>query len=117
MIRIIYDRENSRVDVSGHAYSDAHGKDLVCAAVSMLCHTLGAIARAELNSGRCESATVQLSSGSAHIWCEAKEDHREHVKLKLDTLCTGFELLQESYPEFVSYKKFGGNLYEKGKNA
>lgn len=97
MVHILYNPAHPSLLVSGHAGSAPKGHDLVCAAVSILVHTLAAHARS------LTQAEVLLSSGEAWIAAAPSDEARR----TFDTLCTGFSLLARQYPDFVSYEVRG----------
>ena len=42
MIQAVYDRNENKIAIKGHAYSGEPGHDLICASASMLVYTLAA---------------------------------------------------------------------------
>ena len=106
MIQIIYNRDTSRVSITGHAGSGEVGHDLVCASVSILAYTLASLVR-NFGEGVQRGVTVDLNEGEALISCDPVEDFRCSIKLVFDTICTGFELLAQEYPENVSFEMIG----------
>jgi hypothetical protein len=44
-----------------------------------------------------------LNDGEALISCEPIGDYSYPIKLIFDTICTGFDILAEEYPDNVSY--------------
>lgn len=76
---------------SGHAGFDEIGKDIVCSAISILIQTLVA----EMGNVA-DSYDFEMRGGYA--WVKAEGDIVVHV---LDTIITGFRLLEENYPEYI----------------
>ncbi len=103
MIRVVYRRDGPSLTVRGHAGSGEPGHDLVCAAASVLAHTLAANARALEAHGEA-AATAELRAGEATICCRPAEERRTEVRLLFDAVCLGFALLARDYPEFLSYE-------------
>ena len=99
MVEVYYNPDSYIVKVDGHAKSGEYGHDLVCAAVSMLVHTL--IANAQFFDNKAE---IKLKEGSAYILCKPREENEGACRIALDSVCVGFELLANSYPENISYK-------------
>ena len=102
MLSVTYHRgRNREVILEGHAGSGEAGRDLVCASASVLAYTLAAnLKRAE--AAMCaEGVEIYLSPGDTRIGCRAAPPAAVSV---FDAVCTGFELLAEQYPEYVSYK-------------
>lgn len=103
MIEVIYYREHNRLTVTGHARSDEYGKDLICAAASILALTLGANVGHMADSGCVVEPIVKLEEGNAEISCKAKARYRESVRQTFMSVCVGFEILATKYPAYISY--------------
>jgi uncharacterized protein YsxB (DUF464 family) len=101
MLKITYDRENTRVRLVGHADSAEAGHDLVCAAASMLTHTLAAFVR----DIKGENAEIRLLRGDSLISCRVDEPYRDSAIEIFDRICHGFELLEESFPNCVEFEE------------
>ena len=89
------------VEVVGHACTDEFGKDIVCAAASILTYTLIenllAIRQAE------ELPAMNLESGNTHIHIAFNsKDKFEEAAKALDTIGRGYRLLEQQYPNAVS---------------
>lgn len=104
MVGITYYREYHRVTVKGHASSGELGKDLVCAAVSALTHTLAANVRQLALQGAIRDHDIQISSGCAEISCNPVARYTSTVELVLDSVCIGFKVLAARYPEYLDYQ-------------
>lgn len=102
MINVVYDRPSHSLKMDGHAYSGEAGHDLVCAAASILAYTLAASAT---NAAQAPGTTsdIKLESGDAAVVCNPDPKVAGAVTLMYDTVCVGFELLAQNYPENVSY--------------
>lgn len=106
MIEIVYNRKFHHVKVKGHAGSDEPGKDLVCAAASMLAMTLAA--DVEGMTGCLHGApVVKLHKGDAEIRCIPKSSMRSTVTIIFDSICAGFDILAKNNPDFVRYEVRG----------
>lgn len=107
MIRIVYRRTDHCITVEGHAGYGKKGRDPVCAAVSALVLTAAGnvlqLSAQESVSGE----VVMLSPGNARVGCDPRPHMESVVTLMLDTICTGFELLQNHYPENVRFRIVG----------
>jgi len=85
--------------VTGHAYADVHGKDIVCAAVSMLTQTI--------ILGLCEVVKIQVSYEIAEglLFCRIPDDlskqDRQQTNNLLETMVLGIKNIQESYSEYI----------------
>ena len=104
MIKVVYDRTVPSVTMNGHAGSGEKGHDLVCAAVSILTFMLASIVEGAERGTQIQSATAELNDGEALISCEPIGNYSYPIKLIFDTICTGFDILAEEYPENVSYE-------------
>ena len=100
MLKITYEREKSRVRLVGHAHYGETGHDLVCAAASMLTHTLAAFVR-DIGG---EGAEIRLLRGDSLISCRVDEPYRDSAIEIFDRICHGFELLEESFPACVEFE-------------
>jgi uncharacterized protein YsxB (DUF464 family) len=103
MIEVTYYREHNRVTVSGHAHSAEYGRDLVCAAVSALVLTLEANVRHLAAKDYVTAYTARLEPGDAEISCSPRNRYRKSVRQVCMSVCVGFEVLAEKYPDYISY--------------
>lgn len=71
--------------MSGHAGAGEPGRDIVCAALSILVYALVA-----------SGAEGRVERGEAELLLPDRD---------VDVALCGFRLLAESYPEYVSYKE------------
>jgi len=102
MIRVVYDRPNHRVTVTGHAGAAPHGEDLVCAAVSaLLCTLAEAVRRLERNH-QAEQAVIRLLPGDGEV--SFVSEYECLVNSVVDTVCLGLECLATVYPDNVTFE-------------
>jgi uncharacterized protein YsxB (DUF464 family) len=104
MVEITYHRKYNRLTAQGHAYSGEEGHDLVCAAVSALMLTMAANVRALSRQRSVREPGVHLGKGDAEVKCKPVRKMGNVVTLMFDTVGTGFQLLADQYPEYISYK-------------
>ena len=104
MIRVRYEREQYRLTADGHACSAPYGSDLVCAAVSILLHTLERMAWKLENAGMadCDSS---LRMGYGKVRCVPTDGSEVAVHWVMDTVAAGLELLAEDFGDYVSYEE------------
>lgn len=107
MIDVIYYREHNRVTVNGHAKSDEYGKDLICAAVSTLTLTMAANVENLAAKNYVTAHTVRLDPGDAEISCNPRTRYRDSVKQVFMSVCAGFEVLANQYPDYIQYNVRG----------
>lgn len=104
MIDIVYHRGYHRVCVKGHAKSAEIGHDLVCAGVSALVLTLVANVRRLEKQGCTRQVDISVGSGNAEISVDPTIHYRFSTMQIMDSVCAGFEVLAEQYPEYVRYQ-------------
>ena len=103
MIEAVYHRDDYRLTLCGHARSGDAGRDLVCAAASILVYTAAQNVRQLLEYKQAVSVQIRLEPGDAEIGCEPKAGFDAVTRLILDTICKGFLLLADQYPEYISF--------------
>lgn len=106
MIHVTYHRKHHRITVTGHALSGEKGHDLVCAAASALTLTAAANVAGFVNQGNGRDQVLKLNEGDAEISCVPVHRMKNVATLIMDTIATGYELLQAHYPENLEYQCF-----------
>lgn len=104
MVEITYHRKYNRLTAKGHAYSGEEGHDLVCAAVSALMLTMAGNVSVLSRNRSAREPSINLGKGDAEVSCKPIRRMGNVVTLMFDTVCTGFQLLADQYPEYISYK-------------
>lgn len=104
MIEAVYYRKDNRLTVTGHAGSAEPGKDLVCAAASMLAYTLAANVANMADNGQVMQPLIKTEAGNAEICCVPRRDLKASVMLVFDSVCVGFALLAHDNPEYIKYE-------------
>lgn len=88
------------LSVKGHARYAEPGKDIVCAAVTILCYALGGmLCRAEDAGLLHGAATVEMMPGD--IWISCKPKSKRAVRLIWDTALLGMQMVANEYPQNV----------------
>ncbi len=106
MTHVIYDPQELCLTVSGHAGYGSYGHDLVCAALSVLCYTAE---EALTKQWELTCPTVDRSDGEYRISCQPEDEASAGLcRAVMDTVFTGFRLLEEHYPEYVCADILGG---------
>ncbi len=91
-----------KVSVTGHANSDEHGKDLVCASVSVLAQTLVNAVEA---LGPVPESHIILEMESGLLKLELEEaDVSERVDLLFDHFIIGIQGIEHTYSEYVKLR-------------
>ncbi len=100
MVNVDFCRKDGEIilSVTGHAGMDDTGRDIVCAAVSILIYTLAQRLK------DIAKPKIYLSSGNAKI---SIKPHRNEMAVKeaFFTVKTGFLLLADRYPQCVKINK------------
>ncbi len=103
MIEVVYYREYNRLTVKGHAQSNEPGRDLICSACSILALTMAANVGHMNASGFVTDAVTILEEGNAEISCKPKARYKAIVKQTFMSVCVGFEILADKFPDYISY--------------
>ena len=104
MINVTYSRRDTTLTVKGHALAAPKGKDLICAAASILAFTVLEIA--EENAEKfLPSVLMENDSADFRIVCNPSDGQLGRCRDVLDTVFTGFEILANEYPEYVRVTK------------
>ena len=95
MLRVTFTERGQKLSLrlEGHAGYAVEGQDIVCASASILAYTLASIVE---SSG--VEYTIELAPGDSAIECECNDQ----VKSAFAYTKVGYELLQQSYPQYVS---------------
>lgn len=105
MIDVTYDRKRLILKVKGHAHSGEAGHDLVCAAASILVYTLAAnVTELCADRRRVRRPVLEIKEGNATIACAPVHGMQAVTTLVFDTVCAGFAVLQQQYPENLTYQ-------------
>ncbi len=111
MIDIVYEKKDGvrtlHLAVSGHAGQAEHGKDLVCAAASILVYTLAQNLMRDRAGGLYAEVDVSLFYGTANISCTAATaEEYERAKGIFSVILAGMELLAENTPQYVKLTRY-----------
>ena len=109
MIEVRFDKTIPSLKVMGHAGSEEYGRDLICAGASTLVWTLAENIRYLEMSGYLRSCDIRVGRGDAFISCDAKQEYRAQIGRIFESICVGFEILADKYPDFISYRLEGWN--------
>ena len=113
MVEINYDtnpkHRTFKLTIKGHAGQAEVGKDLVCASVSILTYTVAHNVDFLKGVGAyTQPPTITLNEGDSVIECKVAEPSLyKNLANRLDAVVTGFRLLHQSYPEYVTFKHNG----------
>lgn len=91
-------------EISGHAgYAEA-GKDIVCAAASILAFSLAEGLEREQKRGGLQSLMIHRVAGKMRVSFSPNPEKMESVAALIEGIVIGFELLSQKFPEFVRLK-------------
>ena len=104
MITATMDWNRLTMEVDGHAGYAEKGKDIVCAAASMLAGALGGVLEEAKSRGRCDM-TSRDEDGHSVIRAAPRMGNVAEVKAYFRMAVTGFRMLQEQYPEHIRIRE------------
>lgn len=110
MIDIVFGRKDEQLWFSarGHAGAGEYGKDLVCAAATMLAYTLGQTVCQMQQDGQLETdPIIHIAEGDADISIHPKAECREVCDASVRVIRCGAECLAGSFPENVRVHYIG----------
>ncbi len=102
MVRCIYNRRECTMTIHGHAMTAPIGTDLVCASSSILGFTL--IACTENNMDRFRPSMSQVGD-TLRVACQPSKSYVTPCRRMMDTIFTGFEVLENAFPDNVRTEK------------
>lgn len=82
------------LNAQGHANAAPKGEDIVCAAATILIRTLAKTLEAAVP----DMVKADIADGKASI---SVTGYDPVAAVTIETVCTGFRLLQEQYPEHI----------------
>ena len=100
MIRIVLDMSGPSLSIEGHACYAEPGRDIVCAAASILACTLVSRIRSLAREG--EILEISIEPGRVCIVTHPDSQHRQDFISAFETVQEGFGLLARQYPSHVS---------------
>lgn len=84
------------ITIDGHAGFSTSGMDIVCSAVSILTYTLMEnIAQLDIDS------ETDIKEGHVSITVLVPDNLNEKLETLFNTILIGYELLEQSYPDYV----------------
>lgn len=89
------------LEAVGHAGYDKAGRDIVCAAVSMLGAMLAEQIAEQEARGMIRKRYIQLEPGEMHLLCEPADAIREKMEYLFESVATGMQMLADQYPQNV----------------
>jgi uncharacterized protein YsxB (DUF464 family) len=87
--------------ISGHAGYAEHGKDIICASASILAYTLIQCMQKMQTEDKLKCIEIDIQDGVISVKCEPEENALAEAQNTFTTICEGYKLLAENYPQFV----------------
>lgn len=93
--------------VSGHAGSAEQGKDIICAAASILSYTLAQAVTFMHEEGKLhKKPNIRMKDGEAVITVKPKDEWYGEALHAYFITQVGFHLLSHNYPQYVTLNSF-----------
>lgn len=94
--------------LSGHAGQAENGKDIVCAAVSILAYTVAQALQFQYEEGGLKKKPhLKLEPGDTVIVAKPKPERFEEALHTFFVAQVGYSLLAKTYPQYVMLSSFG----------
>lgn len=90
-----------KASVSGHAGYAESGKDIVCSAVSILAFTLRRVFIGAVCDEMADSYEENVPLGTLEVQMRVYPKYKTLVKVKIEAVFTGFEILAENMPDYI----------------
>ena len=100
MISVTLDTSRPSLSIEGHAHYAEPGRDIVCAAASILACTLASRIRSLAGPG--EILETSMEPGRVCVVTHPDSQHRQAFISAFETVREGFLLLARQYPSHVS---------------
>lgn len=104
MTTAFMDWENLTLKMEGHANYGEKGKDIVCAAESMLVCALAETLESAAKRGR-TTVHMEQEDGKARISANPCMECRAEIKAYFRMYIAGMKLLQQEYPEHIKVQE------------
>lgn len=100
MININFNPIEYELSISGHANQNEKGKDIVCAAVSILYFTLveSLSEFGDVYEGKIE---YEFEDGNGRVKVTPKAEYEQNISIVFYTILNGLALLANEYPQFI----------------
>ncbi|WMM23544.1 ribosomal-processing cysteine protease Prp [Tissierella sp. MB52-C2] len=106
--KIFRDEKNKikKYTIEGHANYDSYGKDIVCAAMSVLSQTtlLSLVKVCGIDEKTIKYSIDDIGFLSVELPNNIEDDKLEKTQILLESLVVGIKSIIESYPEYVTLK-------------
>lgn len=100
--------ESITLKLSGHAGQEKEGKDLVCAAASILAYTVAQAIQFMYEQGQLQKKPhIKLAKGDTVIVAKPKPESYTEALHTFFVAQVGYHLLSHNYPQYVTLSSFG----------
>ena len=105
MTEVFYDRGEHKLTLNGHAGADVKGRDIVCAAMSILAYTYAqaCIDAVEIKAAKKDSAVTVFEEGHIEVSVVPYKKDNDAVTAILDSICKGYALLANKYRDNLTF--------------
>ena len=94
--------------LTGHAGQAEYGKDIVCAAASILAYTVAQTLQFQYEEGGLKKKPhIKLEPGDTVIVAKPKPERHEETLHTFFVAQVGYSLLAKTYPQYVTLSSFG----------
>ena len=104
MIKVTMQWPNMKMSVIGHARYAETGKDIVCAAASMLTYALAGSLEEAHERGR-TSYTMKEKEGMMILEADPNLSNAQEIKAYFRMACKGFRMLHELHPYHIEIRE------------
>lgn len=105
-VNMIFDKGYVKITVEGHAgFAGKHnlpeGHDIVCSAISILSQTLVQRLMTLADENKILLSLNRYEPGIIDVHAVVKQAHMEEAKTTLETIRTGYRMLETEYPDCI----------------
>lgn len=112
MIQVVFEENKEKKTIAlrmeGHAGQAADGKDIICAAASILAYTAAQTVSYMFSDGKLRrKPCIRLAKGNVLISVRPRQEYYEEALYALFVTQVGYSLLAKNYPQFLKLSMFG----------
>ena len=105
-VNMLFEKSYVKISVRGHAGFAARnnlpeGHDIVCAAISILGQTLVQRLLTLAEENKILLSLNRYEAGNIDVHAVVKQSHIEEVEATLETIRTGYRMLENEYPDYI----------------
>lgn len=110
MINVSYSYDKHELVISGHAGYGKKGKDIVCAAASMIFYNLCEVLQRHKDEAFKEKINIEIKKGKngmASVSCLPSSEYKSLIEYDFYFALIGYETLKSKYPNFINISVTG----------